>query len=88
MAVQGTDLDRCGHSVPLVGRSEAYRHRASTRRQTGHSTDKRLGRKLERALLKLASDVVFAHARLQRRTLEAESGGCAGRSANQPFGFL
>jgi hypothetical protein len=67
---------------------EEYRHRASTQSQTGHFTAKRVGGKLERALLKLASDVVFAHARLKRRPLEAESGGCAGRSANQPFGFL
>jgi hypothetical protein len=52
------------------------------------TTAERLGRRLEPALLKLASDVVFAHARLQRRSLEAESGGCAGRSSNQPFGFL
>ena len=40
------------------------------------------------SLLKLASDVVLAHARLQRRALHAEPGGCAIRSANLSVCFF
>ena len=101
--VRETNLDASGYTrvthltfaVPLLGRSEVMVTESPRGRNIGSSCATRATAQLPRrsraevaSLLKLASDIELAHARLQRRALHAEPGGCAIRSANLSVRFF